>query len=149
MRMTETEEKLLSIMDEIEEGKGDYKLLPGVQVALALLQQERKRADVKRADDSQTAKADNGKLDLTLVPTQAIKDIAEVRMYGNKKYPDGGPNNWREVGARRFAAALFRHLLAYLDDPKSKDDESGINHYKHLICNAAFICELERERSEK
>ena len=35
--------------------------------------------------NDQTAKADAGKLQLSLVPTQIIKDVAEVRMYGNKK----------------------------------------------------------------
>lgn len=34
----------------------------------------------------QNAKADAGKLQLSLVPTQIVKDIAEVRMYGNLKY---------------------------------------------------------------
>ena len=91
----------------------------------------------------QQAKADAGKVDPTLVPVQAILDIAEVREYGNRKYPEGGRDNWRQVSVERYRAALFRHLLAYLRNPKGKDEESGIEHYKHLICNAAFICELE------
>ena len=37
-------------------------------------------------EDDQQAKADAGKLELDLVPTQIIRDIAEVRMYGNQKY---------------------------------------------------------------
>lgn len=127
-------DKILSRIEECER-TGNITDVSGLYTALSLIDEQ----------GDQTAKADSGKLDLTLVPTQAIKDIAEVRMYGNAKYPDGGPDNWKEVGPRRFAAALFRHLLAYLDDPTSKDDESGINHYKHLICNAAFICELEAE----
>lgn len=91
----------------------------------------------------QTAKADAGKLQLTLVPRQIIRDIAEVRMYGNKKYPDGGPENWRRVEPQRYRDALCRHLLAYLDDPEGVDPESGIKHLKHLVCNAAFLCEME------
>lgn len=90
---------------------------------------------------NQTAKADKGKLQITLVPRQIIRDIAEVRMYGNKKYHD--PNNWKQVEIERYKDALCRHLLAYLDDPKSIDEESGIPHYKHLACNMAFICEME------
>lgn len=91
----------------------------------------------------QTAKADAGKLQLTLVPLEAIEDIAEVRGYGNKKYHD--PNNWKQVEVERYRDALFRHLIAYLRDPQGKDEESGLEHYKHLICNAAFICALERK----
>lgn len=90
----------------------------------------------------QTAKADAGKLQITLVPTQIIRDVAEVRMYGNRKYHD--PNNWKQVEVERYRDALCRHLLAYIDDPKSIDEESGIPHYKHMACNMAFICELEK-----
>lgn len=95
---------------------------------------------------SQTAKADAGKLDLTLVPLQMIEDVAEVREYGNKKY--GDPDNWKTVDIQRYRAALFRHLLAYLRDPDGVDAESGIKHYKHMACNMAFICEMEKGEEE-
>ena len=98
---------------------------------------------------NQTAKADAGKIRPTLVPIEAIEDIAVVRAYGNAKYPKGGSDNWKQVEVERYRDALFRHLLAYIKDPKSKDEESGIEHYKHLICNAAFICALERGSGEK
>lgn len=90
---------------------------------------------------NQSAKADAGKLQLTLVPRQIIKDIAEVRMYGNKKY--GDPDNWKTVDISRYRDAMFRHFLAYLDDPHGVDEESGIPHWKHVCCNAAFISEME------
>lgn len=93
--------------------------------------------------NDQDVKSDAGKLQLTLVPRQIIRDIAEVRMYGNAKYPVGGPENWRRVEVQRYRDALLRHLLAYLDDPLSVDPESGIKHLKHIACNLAFICEKE------
>ena len=86
------------------------------------------------------AKEDTGKLRLSLVPTQAIKDIAQVREYGILKYKD--PDNYKLVEVQRYVDALYRHLLKVVDDINSKDDESGIEHYKHVACNAAFICEL-------
>jgi len=97
-----------------------------------------------RSDD-QKAKSDAGKPQLTLVPRQIIWDIAEVRMYGNQKYPEGGPENWRQVEVERYKDALLRHLLKYLDDPLSVDPESGLLHRKHMECNMAFIAELEKE----
>lgn len=97
-------------------------------------------------DETQTAKADAGKLDLTLVPLQIIEDIAEVREYGNKKYHD--PDNWKTVDKQRYRAALFRHLIAYLRDPDGVDEESGIKHYKHMACNMAFLCEMEKEEKD-
>lgn len=91
----------------------------------------------------QTAKADAGKLQLTLVPTQITYDIAEVRMYGCKVYPNGGPDNWKQVEAQRYRDAAYRHFLAYIKDPNSVDPESGIKHRKHAECNLAFLAELE------
>ena len=96
--------------------------------------------------NNQEAKADKGKLKLTLVPRQIIRDIAEVREYGNAKY--GDPENWRQVEAERYRDAAFRHFLLYLDDPYGVDDESGIKHLKHLACNIAFLCEMEKEKEK-
>lgn len=96
--------------------------------------------------NNQTAKADAGKLKLSLVPPQIIRDIAQVREYGNNKYPEGGPDNWKNVEKERYRDALFRHFLAYLEDPHGVDEESGIEHYKHMACNMAFLCEMERSK---
>lgn len=90
---------------------------------------------------NQEAKADAGKLRLTLVPTKIIKDIAKIRMYGTDKYHD--PENWKRVEIERYKDAAFRHWLAYLEDSKSVDSESGLPHLWHLACNIAFLCEME------
>ena len=92
---------------------------------------------------SQFAKADNGKLQISLVPMQINKDIAEVRMYGTNKY--NSPNNWVIVEMQRYVDALLRHLIAFIEDNNSVDEESGIPHYKHAATNMAFICEMMRE----
>lgn len=99
--------------------------------------------DVCDIDPSQTAKADNGKDQLTLVPREIIRDIAKVRMYGNNKY--GDPENWRTVEPERYRDAAFRHFLAYLDEPHGVDEESGLPHLWHLACNIAFLCEMEAD----
>lgn len=88
-------------------------------------------------------KNDSGKLKISLVPTQIIRDIAEVREYGCQKYHD--PDNWMVVELDRYIDALLRHTLAFMDDVQSVDDESGIPHYKHMACNMAFLCEMLRE----
>lgn len=93
----------------------------------------------------QKAKADFGKEELTLVPRRIIHDICAIRMYGNRKYPEGGPDNWKQVEIERYRNATFRHFLAYLDDPQGKDKESGFPHLWHLACNIAFLCEMEDE----
>ena len=91
--------------------------------------------------DNQEAKFDKYKPKITLVPRKIIWDIAEVRMYGTYKY--GDPDNWKKVEAERYRDALMRHLLKYLDDPESIDEESGLKHLWHAACNIAFLCELE------
>lgn len=97
-------------------------------------------------DNDQKIKADNGKLKLTLVPTRIIEEIAMVREYGNKKYPDGGIDNWKKVSPERYRDALFRHFLLYLNDPYGVDEESGLKHLSHMACNIAFLCELEKDK---
>ena len=100
------------------------------------------KCEVKVTRD-QKAKADFGKEELTLVPRRIIHDICAIRMYGNKKYPEGGPDNWKQVEIERYRNAAYRHFLAYLDDPQGKDEESGFPHLWHLACNIAFLCEME------
>lgn len=94
-------------------------------------------------NETQSAKADAGKPRLTLVPRKIIWAIASIRMYGNAKYPDGGPDNWKRVEPQRYRDAAFRHFLAYLDDPKGVDEESGLPHIWHLATNIAFLIEME------
>lgn len=106
------------------------------------------RLDKLVADQGQQAKADAGKPRLTLVPTEIIWAIAEVREYGTKKY--GDPENWRKVSPQRYRDAAFRHFMAYLAGYHGKDPESGLPHLWHLACNVAFLCALEvRDDGEK
>lgn len=98
---------------------------------------------------NQKIKADAGKPKLTLVPQRIIYAIAAIREYGNRKYPEGGPDNWKEVEPERYRDAAFRHLLAYIVDPYGMDPESGLPHLWHLACNIAFLCELEKEAYEE
>ena len=87
-------------------------------------------------------KETQGKVELTLVPRKIIDRIARIRMYAvHDKY--GAAESWRDVELDRWRDAMFRHLLAYLDDPESVDEESGLKHLWHLACNVAFLIEQE------
>lgn len=90
---------------------------------------------------NQQIKADNGKPRLTLVPTKILTMIARVREYGVAKY--GDKENWRKVEIERYRDAMYRHMIAYINDPTGVDEESGLPHLSHLACNVAFLCELE------
>lgn len=92
----------------------------------------------------QNIKADAGKPQLHLVPTEIINCIARVREFGNKKYKDS--NSWKRVEKERYIDAMFRHLLKYVNDNNSIDEESGLPHLWHCACNMAFLCEMEKDK---
>lgn len=86
-------------------------------------------------------KYDEGKPKLTLCPTEIITAVARVREYGVKKYGDS--DSWKDV--ERDTA--FRHFVAYIKDPLGVDEESGLPHLWHLVCNTAFLYKLEDRSS--
>ena len=98
---------------------------------------------------NQLAKSDAGKAKLSLVPTDIIWAIAKIREYGNNKYPDGGPDNWKNVERERYIDACYRHWLRFVKDPTSVDTESGYPHLWHVACNMAFLCEMYEPELKK
>lgn len=88
----------------------------------------------------QNVKADSGKPKLSLVPMEILNCIARVREYGTAKYHD--PGNWKKVEAERYVDAMLRHMVKYVRDKNSVDEESGLPHLWHLATNVAFLCEL-------
>ena len=97
--------------------------------------------------NDQTAKADTGKPQLSLVPKQIIYSIEKVRKFGCEKYND--PDNWRKVSVERYWDAMLRHVLTAWDDVTAVDEESGLMAIEHCACNLAFILELLAEDKEK
>ena len=97
--------------------------------------------------NNQDVKADYGKPQCRLVPSEIVRCIAKIREYGTKKYKD--PNNWKNVEIERYQDAMYRHMLDYIDNPNGRDDESGLPHLWHLACNVAFLCELTKEQFER
>ena len=93
-------------------------------------------------------KDDDGKAMLTLVPRDIIWDIARVREYGLKKYPETGEHGWKNLSLDRIRNATYRHFMLYLDDPHGVDTESGLPHLWHLATNIAFLCEMEKKKND-
>lgn len=82
-------------------------------------------------------KFDGEKVNMGLLPLDALETIAQVLEYGAKKY---APDNWKKVpdGYNRYKAALLRHLAA-IDRGENVDNESGLPHIAHVACNAIFM----------
>lgn len=104
------------------------------------------RAEMEAVPD-QTAKADAGKPRISLVPAEAVRAIARVRMYGLTKYRD--KDNWKRVEPIRYLDAALRHLLDAVEDLESKDEESGLYSVDHALTDLAFLSALmKREKNE-
>ena len=93
--------------------------------------------------NDQSAKADGGKLRLTLVPMEAVEAVAAIRMFGVQKYVE--EENWKRVEKDRYKDAAFRHYVRYLREPYGMDSESNLPHLWHCLCNLFFLCALEIE----
>ncbi len=90
-------------------------------------------------NEGQEAKADAGKLQMMLMLPEINKAVVRVREYGIEKYKD--PDNWKRVSKSRWDNAMLRHMMEYIQDPWSRDEESGLRHIDHIACNLAYILE--------
>lgn len=86
-------------------------------------------------------KADGGKLQPRLlfegVPRALLLVIA-VLTYGAQKYE---AHSWKQVETYRYKDAKLRHMLDELAGLGISDDESGLLHAAHEVCNALFLLE--------
>lgn len=85
---------------------------------------------------NQEAKKDKDKLRMELIPPSAYESLAKVLTFGAKKY---APDSWKKVERDRYIGALLRHFVLYLKDPNGRDEEGGLLHSEHLLCNAMFL----------
>ncbi len=90
--------------------------------------------------DAQTKalKHDSGKPRMDLVSPGALLELGKVLAYGANKY---GDQNWRNNGGldwSRPLAAAYRHLLAW-QGGQDLDDESGLLHLAHAMCNLMML----------
>lgn len=85
-------------------------------------------------------KYDSGKLQYSLIPPIATRELAKVLTYGANKYK---ANNWKKVDDKsRYIDALYRHLEAWRSG-ESIDTESGLSHLSHALTNITFLIYFE------
>lgn len=92
----------------------------------------------------QGLKYDYGKPRMDLLPFDALYEVAKVLSFGTEKYSE---NSWKKVEAKRYEAAMLRHLAQYKAG-ELLDKESGLTHLSHLACNALFILALSCQGEE-
>ena len=90
-----------------------------------------------------------GKIDYTLLPIDALQAEARVWQMGEAKY---GRNNWQKLWAEDtinvVMASMLRHAFAILEG-ELLDPESGEHHAAHIRCNAAMLIRYYNEHSKK
>lgn len=96
-------------------------------------------------DKSGAKRFNSGKPRLSLIPPASQERMAEVLQFGADKY---GDNNWRKGGEKLSLLSVLdsmkRHILA-IEKGEDLDEESGLDHIGHVLCNAAFIAQLKAD----
>ena len=95
-------------------------------------------------------KADKGKLRYDLIPPEILEALAEIFTYGFEKYAKPGEkeSGWRDVEIERYEAAMIRHYIAWKKG-EIKDEESGLEHLKHMLWNAGVMMYLDKIRQDE
>lgn len=98
------------------------------------------------AEQGQKFKADAGKLRAGLVfegMPRSLLMLSAVLTYGAQKYE---AHSWKNVSGERYLDAKFRHLLEPLAGLGESDEESGVLHEAHELCNSMFVLEQKLEK---
>lgn len=94
-------------------------------------------------------KADDGKLQWSLLPFEETEDVVKVLMNGAKKYKI---DNWKKCDdVKRYKDALMRHVVSYIKGEKVDDVDKGgdgLPHLAHAICNCLFLMWFDRHSDE-
>ena len=90
-------------------------------------------------------KHDAGKARFDLIPTDPMRQVADIFAYGAVKYAD---RNWEQgIAYGRVYAALQRHLNAYWGG-EFFDPESDMPHLAHAVFGILALLEFERTHPE-
>ncbi|MBS0599493.1 MAG: hypothetical protein JSR92_19725 [Proteobacteria bacterium] len=82
------------------------------------------------------ARFNTGKSEYYQIPLFALDGVAQVLMYGAKKY---APGNWMKG---QPWTVVYNSMMRHLRDWQRGEDldpESGLPHIDHILCNAIFL----------
>lgn len=86
-------------------------------------------------DTTKAARFNEGKPQWSYVHFDSLIPMVRVLEFGALKY---APRNWQKpMDTTKILESMQRHLAA-LFDGEEVDEESGISHMGHIMCNAMF-----------
>ena len=89
-----------------------------------------------------------GKVDFTLLPVDALEAEARVWMQGEAKYSRGNWEKlWGDNTVNVVMASMLRHAFA-IQKGETLDPESGEYHAAHIRCNAAMLIRHYEEQQQ-
>ena len=111
------------------------------------LQWKEKAKVARKKSKNGGIKFDEDKPDYSLIPPNALDDVAKVLTIGAKKYDR---HNWKKLDNinNRYFAAASRHMWAWLRG-ETHDPETGLHHMAHALCCLFFILEFYYLQKEK
>lgn len=115
---------------------GDWVVPESLARSWNVKQSVESNSPAKEVADVPALKLDEGKPAMSLLPMDALEEVAKCLAFGAEKY---GPYNWRKgFDWSRLEAAMLRHYAAY-QRGEDRDKESGHLHTAHMAVNALFL----------
>lgn len=81
------------------------------------------------------------KVRYTLIPLEALEEVARVMEGGAKKY---GERGWASQPEQSFIDALLRHAVK-LGYGMTRDEETGLHQVAHIAANALILLAIAKE----
>jgi hypothetical protein len=86
-----------------------------------------------------------GKTRYDLLPAHPIDELAKVLTVGSRKYAE---RNWEKGMSWQSVLASLKRHVAKMERGEDYDDETGLLHMAHVMCNSAFLIEYYRTHPE-
>lgn len=91
-------------------------------------------------------KYDEGKPRFSLIPADALLNVAEIFTKGAEKY---GDNNWKLLEAKRILDGVERHINAHKRGYRVNADDWADLHLAHAAVGLLMVLQLELEAIER
>lgn len=89
-------------------------------------------------NSDQALRYNKDKVQLSLIPQVALVELAKVLQVGATKYER---DNWRKgLPYTSVLDSIQRHLTMFAAG-QNNDEETGLSHIAHVMCNCAFLLE--------